>query len=96
MEFSSPPQTILVLCAGILASAILFYLPRRKQIKSTSLPSPPNPSFLFGTAAIIKDADAASAAYEKWAQAYGSVYMVPAALGKVTTPCFRPVSRKAG
>jgi hypothetical protein len=81
-SFSSPDPT-LILCTGVLASSIIYYLQRQKRVKSTPLRSPPNPSLLFGAVATLKDFDVASEAYEKWAQEFGPVYMVPAALGKV-------------
>ncbi|CCL99010.1 uncharacterized protein FIBRA_01018 [Fibroporia radiculosa] len=68
---------------GVLAIWLSYKLTIyfRRRVHSTPLEGPPNPSWLLGIGHIISDSQDAGLIYEQWAQTYGSVYKVPAALG---------------
>ena len=53
----------------------------RCRLKTTALRGPPNPSFVWGIGKVLLSAPESGAVYEKWAEEYGGVYEVPAALG---------------
>jgi len=68
-----------------VASAAVWTLLRwlrtsRRQLRTTQLRGPPSESFLYGVGKRILDADDSGAAYEAWAQEYGSVFTVPSTL----------------
>ncbi|KAH7927044.1 cytochrome P450 [Leucogyrophana mollusca] len=70
-----------------VASAAVWVLVKlvrttRRRLKTTQLNGPPNPSFVFGVGQALNDSGDAGAMYEQWAEEYGLVYKVPAALGK--------------
>ena len=53
----------------------------RCRLKTTALRGPPNPCFVWGIGKVLLSAPESGAVYEKWAEEYGGVYEVPAALG---------------
>ncbi|KZT13226.1 cytochrome P450 [Laetiporus sulphureus 93-53] len=60
----------------------LLYLRRRyRSARATPLTGPPNINLFFGLSRYIGKSKDAAAIYEQWAEEYGPVYHVPAAMG---------------
>ncbi|KAJ7739978.1 cytochrome P450 [Mycena maculata] len=73
--------------AGVLvASVSVFYILVRRVFSrsSTALKGPSSSNFFFGMMPYIMKAPDSGAVYEEWAATYGSVFSIPALLGRRT------------
>ena len=66
---------------GTLYAVLKVVTAVRRQLKTTTLHGPPNPSFVWGVGKVLLSAPDPGAVYEKWAEEYGGVYEVSTALG---------------
>ena len=66
---------------GTLYAVLKVVTAVRRQLKTTALRGPPNPSFVWGVRKVLLSAPNSGVVYEKWAEEYGGVYEVPTALG---------------
>lgn len=79
------PQLSLLIDALCVIAAVwlVFKISRnfRRRLYTTSLRGPPSPSFLWGASHIVSQTWQTGGAYEQWAEMYGAVFKLAAALG---------------